>query len=318
MNKKKTQFIQKLVLFLTITMNVILASSRVFAQSDINLTVSPPIQYLNIVPGTDKIHTIILENNSDSPITVKPEIFDFTTDGRTGRVIVSDRFTFPYIALDNNKLAKLTIPPNNDAKLSLNIFVPDNAEEKEYPMTILFHTEQGNNDGKGSKINAAIGSNLIVLISRHSTFTKVFEILDFTLPKFIDSFQQIKFAPIVQNNSISATIASGSAQIVNWRKEVVTEFEVYPDSILGHNSRELRSLLSNPDTTGPEVGSFTYKPRFLLGPYKIILQLTDDDNNIILTEERDLYALPIIIIIILILGTAVFWYFTKINPKMKY
>ena len=295
--------------------------SFAFAQepigTDLNLTVTPQVSYLHVPPGSTTNHTIILENTGTSSITVMPSLVDFTTNGKNGQVILTNQLTFPYISFgEDNSVKEVTIPAGKKAQLTLHINVPKDAEEKEYPMSVLFFSKYDIERSRhitntNSQISAAIGSNLIVLVAKQNTFTKVFKIEHIYAPILIDSFQKITFSPLVKNNSLGAAQASGSAKILDWRKQTVAEFTIYPDTVLGHNSRELRSLLSNKDIEKPEVGVFTFKPKFMIGPYQIIISLTNENNEIITQEIHVFYALPISILLVTIIGFLIYFYFAK-------
>lgn len=312
----------KITLIIFFFISFLIGTTPVFAQeSKVSLTVSPPVSYLHVAPGSASNHTIVLENSGDTPITVLPTITDFTTDGKTGRVIVTNQLTFPYVSMGiDDSVKEVTIPPQKKAQLTLYIDVPNDAEEKEYPLSVLFFSKsdlektQNAEDSKNtnnSQISAAIGSNLIVLVSKQNTFTKVLEVLDVNAPKFIDSFQKLEFEPLVKNNSFGAVAASGSAKIVNWRKQTVAEYEIYPDTILGHNSRELRALLSNSELDKPELGSFSYKPKFMIGPYQIVITLRSQDNNTIAQFVDVFYAVPFAIILTIAIGIGIYINFAK-------
>ena len=318
-----------------------LFSRQVQAQgTEVNLTVSPPISYLHVPPGSARSHTITLENSGTTPLTVLPTIVDFTTDGKTGRAIVTNQLTFPYISMGvDNSVSQVTIPPQKKAQLTLYITIPKDAQEKEYPVTILFFSQsesekdqdennlnsQNDQDNQknqndienktNSQVNAAIGSNLVVLVSKQNTFSKLLKVASTQVAKLHDSFQKVEFTPVVQNNSFGAITASGSAKIVDWNKQTVVEFKIYPDTILGHNSRELRALLSDADPTQPEVGSFTFKPKFLLGPYQVITTLTDENGVVLDSSVSVFYAFPIVVIIAVAVGFGISVYFSKNKTK---
>ncbi len=329
-NLKKSLLLLTLLVGTLVCINF-LNIPQIFAQetqgSEINLTVSPPVSYLHVAPGTAVNHTIILENNGNTSVTVLPTIVDFTTDGKTGRAIVTNQLTFPYISMGiDNSVTEVTIPPQKKAQLTLYINVPKDSEEKEYPLTVLFFSKNElektknnislqNSDTTDSQISAAIGSNLIVLVAKQNVFTKTLELFDFNAPKVIDSFGKVEFAPIVKNNSFGGVAASGSAKIVNWRKQTIAEFEIYPDIILGHNSRELRALLSNSDPKEPEVGSFSYKPKLLIGPYQIVVTLKNEQNAVITHAVHVFYAFPIVLLIAIGIGIAISLFFSRTKPK---
>ncbi len=324
--------IRKLFLLILVLSSLFLSATtkEIYAQSELNLTVSPPIAYLHAPQGTSSKHTIILENSGDSPITVLPTLVDFTTDGKSGKVILTNQLTFPYVSLGvDNSVTEVTIPPQKKAQLTLYIDIPNDAEEKEYPLTVLFFSKDLVSSAPGdfsvnganatlsnSQVSGAIGSNLVVLVAKQNTFEKLLSVLDLQSPKIIDSFQEINFTPLVQNNSFGSITASGSAKIVNWRKQTIAEFQIYPDIILGHNSRELRALLSDTNPEKPEVANYKFKPSFIIGPYQIIVTLTNDTGTVTQYVEV-FYALPIALIVVGLSTILISVYFSKKNKETQ-
>lgn len=293
--------------------------SLVQAQSAVELTVSPPISYLHVPPGTKKNHVITLENTTNTPITVTPKIVDFTTDGKSGRVVILDSLSFPYISFgENGQINELTIPATTKAQLTLHIDVPTSAVEKEYPMTVLFISEEQNNYSGNtlySQVQAGIGSNLIVLTSYTNKLGTALSITDLQKTTFVDSFSKISFTPIVKNDTLATVTASGSAQIINFNEKTVANFIIHPDNVLGKNTRELRasdSLETEKATTFQSKPGFQYKPKFLFGPYKIVVTLTQNNEQIITTTEV-VYAFPFSLIILSVLGVGIYFYFNNKN-----
>lgn len=301
--------------------------SKVLAQSNISLSVSPPISYLQIPPGTTRSHTVVLENTGDKTITVLPSIVDFYSDGKTGRAVISTELSFPYISFGTTEIKELSIPAHKKAQLTLYIDVPKDAVEKEYPLTVLFFSKRDNDVPKISaqqsnsalsEISGGIGSNLVILVSKESKLTHALKIISVATPKFVDSFGGIEFLPLAKNESISSLSASGSAKILNWKKETVSEFEIYPDVILGLNTRELRALRPGLAVDKPETGTFSYRPKFLLGPYQIVINLTNDSQQQDLKYIEVIYALPFSIVLVAILGIMItFVYIKKIRNAQK-
>lgn len=314
-----------LVIFLLVFLLSGNYKSVVFAQSEIKLSVSPPISYLQVPPGTTRAHTVILENTSDKPITVLPSIVDFSADGKTGRAVISDKLSFPYISFGTTEIKELSIPAHKKAQLTLYIDVPKDAIEKEYPLTVLFFSKNGDNTPKigdglvtstRSEISGGIGSNLVVLVSKENKLAHALNVINLDTPRFVDSFSKIEFLPLVKNESISSISASGSAQVLNWKKDIVSEFEIYPDVILGSSTRELRALRPGIESDKPETGTFSYRPKFLLGPYQIVIELKNDSlqqqQNI--SHIEVVYAFPFSILLVVMIGiTVTFVYIKKIK-----
>lgn len=326
--RQKPLLVMRLLLFCVLGFSFLFSltfAKPAVAQTELNLTVSPPVAYLHVPPGTNSQHTIILENSGSAPITVYPRVVDFTTDGKSGQVRVTNQLTFPYVSIGrDNDVSEVTIPAQKKAQLTLYLEIPPEVEEREYPLTVLFFssseaTDQSsgdftvngaNNTISNSNISGAIGSNLIVLVAKQNKFSKYLEVLDFQAPIILDSLQSLEFTPLVQNNSIGSISASGSAKIVNWKKETIAEFDIYPDTILGFNSRELRALLSNENLEQPEIASFKYKPTFLLGPYQIVLTL-ESEEGVITQAVHVFYALPLAILVAAGIGIGIAFVFRK-------
>lgn len=293
--------------------------TAVQAQSAIELIVSPPVSYLHVPPGTQKNHVITLENPSAQAITVTPKVVDFTTDGKSGQVIVLDSLSFPYISSGKSgQIGELTIPANSKAQLTLHIDIPNDAAEKEYPMTVLFISKEQNsysNKTLYSQVKAGIGSNLIVLTSYSNKLGTALSIVDLQKTTLVDSFSKIRFAPIVKNDTLATVTASGSAQIINFNEKIVAEFTVHPDNILGKNTRELRAGNFQLTDDLQKKSGFEYKPKFLFGPYKIILTLTQNNEQILTTTEV-VYAFPFSLLILCILGTMIYMIYRHFNKNI--
>jgi len=296
----------------------LLTTNTINAQASLDLTISPPISYLHVPQGTSRTHTIVIENNNDHSVVVTPKIVDFSSNGKTGQAIISNTLSFPYIKLDE-KVTTLTIPAHKKAQLTLYIDIPNNEEDKEYPLTVLFFTKNdkttkftSSQNDSFSQISGAVGSNLIVLVSKDNKLNNVLKINNINTPLIIDSFTKLKFIPLVTNNSLASQTASGSAKIFNWKKQTVAEFEIYPDMILGNNSRELRALINTGVNQVPNPTNFSYKPRFLFGPYKIVVTLNNSEKYI-----KVIYAFPLWGTLIVILGVVIIVVYTKKNKPIS-
>jgi len=281
------------------------------AQADLNLSVSPPISYLQVPPGTTRNHTIVLENNSDNTVTIIPSIVDFSSDGKSGRAIISNELSFPYITFGMSNIKELSIPAHKKAQLTLYIDVPKNANEREYPLTILFFSKKSiptpafTVNESSSQISGAIGSNLVVLVSNESKLSQILTVLKLNTSRIVDSFGKIEFSPLVRNEGFASVAASGSARILDWEKNTLAKFDIYPDIILGSSTRELRALRPGNSPDKPETGAFSYKPKFLLGPYQIVMSLNNNQGEREISQSQHVevvYAFPFSITFIVIVG----------------
>lgn len=259
------------------------------ADSSITLEVSPPVSYFHAPPGTSQVHTITIQNLSQKTITTKPKIVDFTVVNQGSSVLPLETLSFPFIDVANAE-QELSIPAGKRAQLNLTIDVPNDAAEKEYPLTILFFTKEDNmysNSASNSKINAAVASNLIVLVAKQNTQQKLLKVTQIEKNTFFDSFSPLTFSPLIANESFAAHQITGTVQISNWKKQVIAEFELHPDIVLGNGNRIARAI--NPETQEPMTLRTTQ--RWLLGPLQIKTTLIDQDIPID-TYTVVVYAFP--------------------------
>lgn len=283
--------------------------SKVFAQEiTTELTVSPPVAYIKIKPGNKTRHTITITNTSDVAVTVSPSLVDFKPDPKTGRPTLSQATTFPYLDTKLETMNNLALAPNQKAQLTLEFSVPQFAQEKEFPLTILFKTSTKANTAistSQAQIESSIGSNLIVLIASDDELTPNLSIANFNLPTIRDSLNTIDVRPIAQNNTFHASTASGSARLKNWRGETVASYAIYPDVILGQSSRPLRFITSLDQALdeNTEPGIFQYKPLFLLGVYTLEIEFIHAGQTPSAIYTKSFVALPIgILLLLAILG----------------
>ncbi|MDA1079648.1 MAG: hypothetical protein O2840_03090 [bacterium] len=242
-----------------------------------NLVIAPAQAYLKILPGNRATHTITLENSGDETLKITPKVLDFATDGKTGLPVLLGKSEFAYLNLTDELYQPITLPPKGKAQLTLSFSVPSGAKNKEYPLSVVFTADKEGvqaNDAT-SPITGSVASNLVVLVSDESEPTRKLTLADAGAPRLVDSFGSITFAPIVKNETYAATIASGSASIIDWRGETVSTLPFYPDSVLGFSTRELRGFHENSPVL------FSYKAPFLLGPYKIRFDFDTSSHEII-------------------------------------
>lgn len=298
---KKTQFTSILAIVLFLLGLVCLSPESLFAQN-FSLSVTPEVHYMRIKPGSKVRHTITLENTSDKAITVTPTIYDFRADGTSGRPVLTGKTTFPYLDLESIHNNTLTIPANKRAQLGLLFSVPEDASEKEYPLTVLFQSQPDSSADADveSQLVGAIGSNLIVLVSHNDQLSNAININSISVPFLVDSFKKVTLSPLVKNNHFAATNMAGSVRVKNMFDEVVAEFNIFPDTVLGFSSRELRAMRTEFQTdVEPEPVPFSFKPDFMIGPHTVEVTITapytsENPEEVIAYDVFTFFALPII------------------------
>ncbi len=301
-------------LFLGISLLLLPAAQ---AQSVYDVTISPPVAFIKLKPGSKAAHTLSIVNNGSATVTLTPRIVDFSADGETGRPILADDHTFPYFAMASAQMKPLTMDPGAKAQLTLAFSVSASAPDKEYPLSILFESSAKTGAEGTSPVVGTVGSNLIVLVSEKDFPDRKLLISDFGAPKFVDSLRSLTFAPTVKNEQFSAGIASGSATITSWTGKKVAEFDIYPDAVLGFRTRKLRAL----DTTAATLAAteFSYNPPVMFGPQKLTITLTTPDSSE--SFSTTIFALPFSLLVAILIGAAIgfgYWYRTKRDGRLTF
>ncbi len=288
------------------------------------LEISPPVKYIQIKPGAKLSHTITLKNIGAFALEISPKIVDFAPDGESNVPILKKTTTFEYIEVPEDSWPTLALKPNQSAQFTLNFSVPADAPEKEYPLTVLFEQRPLESSGEGSRIAGALGSNLIVLISNKNTPNPDLTISSLGIFPLLDMFSILTVDPLITNHGFSAQPIQGTLTIRNWRGDLLKEFTLYPDVILGNSSRRARaqSPLQNPEETAvPEPIPLMYESDWLFGVYQIDLQLTYSEaetaqTHIPLTSQRvTVVALPYVAIIALIMSILVAIVYRTISTR---
>lgn len=266
-----------------------------------DLSVSPPTAYLKINPGNNAVHTITLKNNGQAELVVTPELVSFSANGTTGHPTLSNTSEFPYLNQERTSFETLTLPPKATAQLTLHFSVPATAENREYPLTVLFHSQAANApDAAVTPVSGKLGSNLIVLVSDESTLLNTLTVESFGKQYFVDSLSALEFSPVVKNNSYAAAVSSGSATLYNWRGQEVARYEIEPTVVLGYSTRRIEPFTAPDSVTDTEgIRLFSYDSPFLLGPYSYSVFLPSGDPAHPVTVEHKIivWAVPFTVLL---------------------
>ncbi|PIY80843.1 MAG: hypothetical protein COY80_00805 [Candidatus Pacebacteria bacterium CG_4_10_14_0_8_um_filter_42_14] len=317
----KSRTITNVCLFVIFATLSLLMANKVGAQSNtgMTITVTPATAYLKILPGNRETHTITIVSQSSQVLEITPKVVDFRPDGRTGQPILSDTTNFPYLVDGTSHFPPIILQPKERAQLTLAFNPPAGSPDKEYPMTVIFTARPASAVdamNSASEISGAVASNIIVLVSKEQEPPPQVSIKDFGTFRLVDSFGLISLKPIAENESFAAIVASGSASIKNWQGKPLAEFPLYPDSILGLSTRELRSFIieNTPENESEPLlvpKPFQFDKPFLFGIYRIGLVLNTEE------AEITLVALPFSIIVAILVGAGSYGAYTLVTKRLR-
>jgi len=298
----------KILIFLSLALiSLKVAILPILAQTpggtSFSLSVTPPVAYITLKPGESFVATVSLENEGTSSVTVTPTLADFEPDKAGTGIILSDFTTFPYLDPEKPTQLKqeLQLQPGEKKIISLPIKTPHTASASEHHLTLLFPGLDLNvADGSptGANISGVIGSNLIVMIS-----PDIQDLSQLSLEKYegvylIDSFSPITFKLWAKNEGQLAGVASGSAQLLSSNGNVMSSWSFFPDIVLAHSQRLLRTTgekVAEPDGEIQPATVFSYKSPFLIGKYQVKIAFGSANQLNRLTTTYPVIAFPFLI-----------------------
>ncbi len=299
----------KTKLLITTACSLLLTTHQVIAQTnEIDLTIYPPTQFIELEKDQQKTYTIELTQNGNLPLEVTPHIVDFIPDGETGNPQLQGTSSVDFIKITNPNISfdrPFQLQPNTTTKININIDPNDNNIEKEYLNTIVFETRPSSQTSiiqTGTKTSAIIASNLIIYVGDFSNYTGEIYIKNLETASLVESFRPIKFSAIAFNDNPKSVPLSGKAKIYDWQMNQLAEYELYSDIVLGKSSRLIRHKNDIDQSLSSE---FMYEEPFLFGPYTIEIELTNPDPNIqqTFTIRKRVLALPYSILIMIMIAT---------------
>ena len=298
MSIKIKNYLTLLILLLVFEISV----NKVSAQ-ELNISVTPPITEVLMVPGKQIVQSYKLTNNSDSKI-ISVNIVPFLPDIENPEEIVlnekeglAQSNTFRgWFSIEKPKVnfgEKFNLEGNSEQEIRIKISVPKNAILKDYYFTVLFSIEKSNTLVSENSLQtmAQIGSNILITASEKENPYKAAKTILFSSPFIIDSLQKINFKTIIENTGRAFTKPIGKITIENLITKNTEVINLSPLNILSSYSREVYCIKSE------EIVPCETSPKILLGLYKSTLSYNLDNEGQIYQEESFTFAFPFSLII---------------------
>lgn len=242
-----------------------------------NLSISPPILELIIQPGKTVKQTYAISSDVDN-IKLTPSIVYFVPDGNNGNISLTDSKVPDWIFFDQ-KSSTLTISP------------PENAEEVDHFMTLVFTSESPVDltNQNSTSISSQIGSNILLTVSKDGNPKKSAEIVEFSAPKVVDSlFSKISYLVTIKNNGNSYWKPNGKI-IIN-DKNII---KLAPFNVLSNYKRNI-SCLEDENLIDCKLDK-----TFLIGKITSKLEFSIDTDPKIYKKEITTIAFPFSLFLVL-------------------
>ena len=294
--------------------------------ADLSLAIDPPVTYLHVKPSEVITHTVMVTNTGSKTLTVTVNVTDFKPDGITGQPILQPGQVFNKQANPDLSFGEpFTIAPNENHSVTLQFDVAQLANQKEYPLAILFNArsidDEGNKNSSGAQVAGTITSNLILFISDSDENQGRLAINRLTIPKIIDSFGGIHFSILAENNGANATPINGQVTIKNIFLQKINEYLFYPDYILASSTRLVRGtelsegIINNEGKLDPEkievlTTNFVYKAPFMFGLYTVDVEVGQHQRT------TSVIAIPFSLLILVGVGGLIYVGYNKIKKEL--
>lgn len=315
MNTKIKYYLLLLILFLVFINSV----SKVSAQ-ELNISISPPITEILMLPGKEIIQTYKLTNNSDAKL-ISVNIVPFLPDLKNPEEIVLNEKegliqsnTYQnWFSIEKPKVVfgeKFNLPGNSEQEIRIKISVPKNAILKDYYFTALFSVEKSNTLVSENSLQsmAQIGSNILITASEKENPYKAARTILYSSPFIIDSLQKINFKIIIENTGRAFAKPIGKITIENLITKNTEVLNLSPLNILSSYSREIYCLRAE------EIIACETSPKLLLGLYKSTLSYNLDGEGQNHQEESYTFAFPFSLVIAI---SVILIIYKIINSKTK-
>lgn len=264
---------------------LIFSNSKASAQT-LSLTISPPILEVMIKPGKSITQVYKLTNNGD-PAVVVARIVELGANG----IEENPAFALePWIGLLSSDVTigkPFLLTQGKTKEFILKVNPPEGTPERDYYRVLAFTTKPNPaGDSSQSQVSETLGSPLLITTTKTGFLNKNVKIVEFDMPKIIDSFGPVKTTIAVANTGTTYTRPVGTINLKGMLGAAA--YEIIPRIILQGQRRSLATEDTSTDTDNPTLKL----PGFYFGPYELKVQFTLDSGTKSYTETRKFYALP--------------------------
>lgn len=264
-----------------------LRPNTVKAQNAISLSVTPPLLELTIQPGKEVKQTYSVGSDGSDVILV-PKIVYFTPSDENGGIDLTEDDAPNWI-----KYNKDPIKIKNGGKVEYNVIIspPSDTEEIDHFLTLIFETQPPSDVLTENSVfyKSKIGTNILLTISKDGNPKKAAEIVNFNVPKIIDSiFNSFDFDVVLRNSGNSFWKPNGKITVNGNRLKLA------PQNILSGTNRKI-SCLDNENLV-----SCSIKNKFFVGKVVSAIEFSLDDDPKIYKKEVTTIAFPFSLTVIVL------------------
>lgn len=282
--------------------------------ASLSLAIDPPIIVINAIPPTTISSSLNIQNKSDIPLTLQIQLKPFKPKGENGEL---EYLNEPLPILKNIQILdagapinNLTLDPQQQKNLSLNITVPSDTTISDYYFSILFVSTNPDTVKSNSSINQ-IGIATNVLLSVGALETPSASLEEFSSKIFFEK-GPVPFTVRVKSTGTHSIKPTGEITIKNMFGQSVGKLDLYPVNILSDSIRAIATK-DSPDFLKPTA---LWNESFLLGFYTATLKISMSAQGPVFVKSVHFLAFPLLVLIIIVV--AVITAIITVNRVRKY
>lgn len=291
-NKLINSKFQILICLLVYLLICLFTTPEVAWAQEVSLSIAPPITELTIQPGKSFSQTFTVKNDG-IPVVISPKILPFVPFDKEGHAeLIEDTASVnAFSSWFYFDPAPVSLGTTGSHNFIVKITPPVDVEEKDYYFTFIAEVKNDNNLGvNSSQAQARIGANILLSLSKDGSPVKKGSIINFSAPKFIDSFSGLTYKVLIGNfgsaffkptGKITIDQIFGSTTILN----------LTPLNILVGGSREITCI------QGENIIPCKLPGKFLIGIYRANLSFTIDGTGESIEKQIYTIAFPFSIIL---------------------
>ena len=274
-NRKFTWAISGILVLLIATLSPIL-----HAQSNITLTVSPPLFELSANPGDVLTNSIRLENPTDQDLKVSIDLRNFTALGEEGGVnLTPEETSYSLASWISIEPRETIVPARQTQTYNYRVDVPANAEPGGHFGSIVFKTVPEPNvprDQSGPRVQQEIGALLLVKVS--GAIIEEAAIASFGATKQYWENPPVTLETRIQNHGNVHFKPRGTITITNLFGQEIDKLALEERNVLPNSIRKLTN---------------EWKPEgFRFGRYTASLSVVYGDDDNIITSTTTFWVAP--------------------------
>ncbi len=298
-------------------------SNTSYAQEQ-SISIYPPVIEVQTTPPSSPSVPIIIQNNTDTDVSLKIDLVPIKQNGATGIVnldeSLSDKGFYKYyeertqFLLDDKKVITLDLQPLESREIALNINLSKGDPPGDYYYAVTFLSSgKSLNDASTSRIPNGLATNLLLSIGPKTKSTG--GVSEFKTKSFV-THGPVPFELKLHNSSTHLISPTGNVEITNIFGQKVGKLEILPQYILSGSDRylvdtlqassEARLAYNETDNT-PRV---VWQDQFLLGLYKAKASIMLDEKGPKIEAITYFIAFPLYffipIVVVIFIGVGIY------------